>query len=71
MLAASVTSSAMKHASMASPRSVETARAPRSRSRAPTSTVIPCLPSWRAVSSPIPLFAPVMSGVRLPFMPYI
>lgn len=35
--------------------------------RAPRMTAIPCLPSWRATSKPIPLFAPVMNAIFLPF----
>src|SRR5579875_1139087 len=35
------------------------------RSRAPTSTVIPCLPNCRAVSKPSPLFAPVIRATFL------
>ena len=66
IIAWSVTSSAIGRASMASPRSVSTARAPCPSSRAPTSTVISRWPSWWAISRPIPLFAPVMSAVRLP-----
>src|SRR5258708_5468278 len=38
------------------------ASSPRTRSRAPASTITPCSPNWRAVSNPIPLFAPVMSA---------
>ena len=36
---------------------------PRASSRAPTSTVTPRAPSWRAVSKPIPLLAPVIRAI--------
>src|ERR1700722_1187129 len=36
---------------------------PRAWSRAPASTVTPRAPSWRAVSKPIPLLAPVTRAI--------
>src|SRR6266702_3266936 len=36
---------------------------PRASSRAPASTVTPRVPSWRAVSRPIPLLAPVIRAI--------
>ncbi len=43
-------------------------RFPFLASRAPSSTVIPLRPSWRAVSSPMPLLAPVINAVFLLFI---
>src|SRR5262249_13364638 len=59
----SVTSSWTKRASAPPSRRARSAWRPRSSSRAPTSTVMAWDPSWRAVSSPIPLLAPVMRAI--------
>src|SRR5215470_2846346 len=60
---ASVTSSWTKWASAPPSRRARSAARPRSSSRAPASTVTPCAPSWRAVSNPIPLLAPVIRAI--------
>src|SRR3984957_2725315 len=61
MLVASVTSSTR---SRAPPPISSTARWPRSGSREPTYTVSPAAASWRAISLPMPLLAPVTSAVE-------
>src|SRR5580698_5434541 len=58
-----VTSSATNTASTPSFFSFATASSPNLASRAPTSTVQFCLPSWRATSKPMPLLAPVIKAI--------
>src|SRR5690348_344978 len=59
----SVTSSRTNRASAPPSRSARSASRPRAWSRAPASTVTPRAPSWRAVSRPIPLLAPVIRAI--------
>src|SRR4029077_18922467 len=65
----SVTSSRTNRASAPASRSARSASRPRSSSRAPASTVNPRAPSWRAVSSPIPLLAPVIRAIVVVMAP--
>src|SRR5581483_11146569 len=65
MLAESLTSSRRNPARPPAARSASTACWPLFSSRAPTMTWNPRRASWRAVSRPMPRFAPVMRTVRL------
>src|SRR5580692_1184605 len=67
--ASRVTSSETNRASTPSARSSRSASSPRSWSRAPASTVKPRAPNCRAVSSPIPLLAPVIRAIVVVIAP--
>src|SRR6266516_4057540 len=60
---ASVTSSWTKRASIPASRRACSAWRPSCSLRAPASTVMPGAPSWRAVSNPMPLLAPVIRAI--------
>ncbi len=62
-LSSLTTSSSTERASAPPSRNATSAAWPSASSRAPTSTVTPAAPSWRAVSNPIPLFAPVIRAI--------
>src|SRR5580704_17360427 len=68
---ASVTSSGTNRASAPPSRRARSAATPRASSRAPASTVTPRAPSWRAVSSPIPLLAPVIRAIVVAMAPTV
>jgi hypothetical protein len=60
-----VTSISTKYASTPSVLNFAAAPSPSCGSRAPTSTVMPSVPSCRATSNPMPLFAPVIRAIFL------